>query len=373
MTGKDRAIKERWCVKTHPTGENDMKTMKVARLHGVKDIRMEEMPVPTPGPFDVLCKVVRCGVCGTDYAIYSGETAFWKQGLIRVPMTLGHEWSAVVAEVGSMVKNFKPGDRVVGDTGVACGQCDHCLVGDYYRCKKSQAVGTVMAWDGAYAEYILMPQRHLFHLPENVSFDKGAMVEPAATALYSVKKAEVAIGDSVLVIGTGPIGLLAAKQAKLSGAAKVIVAGRKEFKLDLAKKLGADVVVNTTKENLSEVVRREVGGDGVDRVIEASGSLTMLKESFNMVRPLGTISSVAFYEELANEVNFDRLVLSGISFHGVGGSLWQNQPVLNLLASGQLDPTVMITDRYPFERVVEALEAMRGNNERRMKIMLEMA
>jgi 2-desacetyl-2-hydroxyethyl bacteriochlorophyllide A dehydrogenase len=349
-----------------------MKMMKVARLHGPKDLRMEELPIPTPGPYDVVCKVVRCGVCGTDYAIYSGDTSFWNQGLIRVPMTLGHEWSGIVAEIGSMVKNFKPGDRVVGDTGVACGQCDHCLVGDYYRCKSSQAVGTVMAWDGAYAEYILMPQRHLFHLPENVSFDQGAMVEPAATALYAVKKAEVGIGDSVLVVGTGPIGLLAAKEAKLSGAAKVLVAGRKEFKLNLAKKLGADVTINTTKEKLADVIRREVGSEGVDRIVEASGSLEILKECFNIVRPFGTISSVAFYEQNASDINIDRLVLNNISFHGVGGSLGMNQPVLNLLASGQLDPTVMITDRYPFSRVQDALNAMREKSDNRVKIMLEM-
>jgi L-iditol 2-dehydrogenase len=349
-----------------------MKTMKVARLHGIKDMRMEELPIPTPGPNDVVCKVKRCGVCGTDYAIYSGETSFWEQGLIRTPMTLGHEWSGLVAEIGSNVKHFKTGDRVAGDTCVSCGECYNCLVGNYYRCKNNYSVGTVNAWDGGYAEYVIFPARHLLHLPDNVSFDQGAMVEPSATALYSVKRAEVGIGDSVLVIGTGPIGLLAAKQAKISGAAKVIVAGRKEFKLNMAKQLGADVVVSTTNEKLADVVRREVGPEGVDRVIEASGSLDMLKESFNLVRAAGTISSVAFYERNANDVNIDRLVLNNISFHGVGGSLWMNAPVINLLASGQMDPTVMITDRYPFSRVQEALDAMREKNEKRIKIMLEM-
>jgi L-iditol 2-dehydrogenase len=349
-----------------------MKTMKVARLHGIKDMRMEEMAIPAPGPNDVVCKVKRCGVCGTDYAIYSGETSFWKQGLIRTPMTLGHEWSGEVAIIGSNVKQFKIGDRVAGDTCVACGQCYNCLVGNYYRCKHNYSVGTVNAWDGGYAEYVLFPERHLLHLPENVSFDQGAMVEPSATALYSVKRAEVGIGDSVLVIGTGPIGLLAAKQAKLSGAAKVIVAGRKEFKLAMAKKLGADIIVSTTKENLADVIRQETQGDGVDRIIEASGSIEMLKESFNLVRASGTISSVAFYERNVGDFNVDRLVLNNISFHGVGGSLWMNEPVLNLLSSGQMDPTVMITDRYPFGRVQEALGAMREKNDKRIKIMLEM-
>jgi 2-desacetyl-2-hydroxyethyl bacteriochlorophyllide A dehydrogenase len=349
-----------------------MKTMKVARLHGIKDMRMEEMPIPTPGPNDVVCKVKRCGVCGTDYAIYSGETSFWQQGWIHVPMTLGHEWSGEVAEVGSMVKQFKVGDRVAGDTCVSCGECYNCLVGNYYRCKNNHSVGTVNAWDGGYAEYVLFPSRHLLHLPDNVSYDQGAMVEPAATALYAVKRAEVGIGDSVLVIGTGPIGLLAAKQAKISGAAKVIVAGRKEFKLTMAKKLGADVVVSTTKEKLANVVYREAGREGVDRVIEASGSIEMLKEGINLVRASGTISSVAFYEKNANDLNIDRLVLNNISFHGVGGSLWMNAPVLNLLASGQMDPTVMITERYPFSKAIEALNAMREKNENRIKIMLEM-
>lgn len=347
-------------------------TMKAARFFGPNDMRVVEVPVPSPGPYDILCKVVRAGICGTDMAIYSGETSFLEQGLVRFPMTPGHEWSGAVAEIGSAVTDFKIGDRVISDTCVACGQCYSCLVGEYYDCKKVQSVGTIRAWDGAYADYILMPQRHLFHLPENVGFDQGAMVEPAATALYAVKRAEVAIGDSVLVHGTGPIGILAAKLAKLSGAAKVLITGRKPFKLEMACRMGADVAINTTEEDLPEVVRREIGSDGVDRVVEASGALDLLRQSIGLTRPGGTISSVAFYERLGDKIDIDKLVLGGITFRGVVGSLGMNRPILNLLASGLLDPVPLITDRYAFNEVHDAMRAMREKNDRRIKIMMEM-
>ncbi|MFH1009551.1 MAG: alcohol dehydrogenase catalytic domain-containing protein, partial [Candidatus Latescibacterota bacterium] len=156
--------------------------MKKARIMGPKDIRVMEVPTPEPGPGEVLCRVVRAGICGTDYAIYTGELSFVKSGQISFPMTPGHEWSGLVTRVGRDVAGFQPGDRVVGDTAVSCGTCYDCLMGQYGRCRDLRCVGTIHTWDGAYAEYMVMPARHLFHLPDSVSWDNGAMVEPAATA-----------------------------------------------------------------------------------------------------------------------------------------------------------------------------------------------
>ena len=347
--------------------------MKVARLFGPNDLRMIDMEIPKLGPNDVLCKVQRVGVCGTDYAIYTGEFSFVKTGDVKFPMTLGHEWSATVAEVGPAVQNFKIGDRVVGDTCVSCGQCTFCLLGDYGRCKKMQPVGTINAWDGAYAEYLIMPERHLFHLPDSISFDQGAFVEPAATSLYAVKLADVSIGDTVLVHGTGPLGILAAKLSKLCGASKVFITGRKKFKLDMALNFGADVAINTTEDSFVDVIRDHTNGEGIDRVVEASGSIELFKQSLNVVRYSGTVSLVAFYEKMVDQLEIDKFVFGNITLRAVAGSLGMYTPVLNLMANGMLDTDCLITGRYNFDDIEQALKDMKDKNAQRIKWLVDVA
>ena len=349
-----------------------MATMRAARLFAPNDLRLVEVPIPGLGPHEVLCRVVRCGICGTDYAIYTGEFSGVKSGAVRFPMTLGHEWSGTVAALGPEVTRFGVGDRVVGDTGVACGHCTPCLLGDWGNCSKARAVGTVNAWDGAYAEYIVMPERHLFPLPENVGFEAGAMVEPAATALYAVVKAEVRTGDAVLVHGTGPIGLCAAKLAKLSGAARVIVTGRRESKLKLALAFGADAAIDTTRGSLLDAVRAEAGANGIDKIIEASGAVELFAESFRCLRPGGIMSVVAFYKRPLPQFDLDEFVFSGGTLHAVAGSLGQYPPVLKLMSAGMLDPMPLITARYRLDDVVQALRDWGAKPEQRVKSMLEM-
>ncbi len=346
-----------------------MRTMKAARFFGVKDLRIVDVPVPEVGPRDMLVRVVRAGVCATDDAIYTGE--FTGGGTVRFPMTPGHEWAGVVEEVGAEVTRFQPGDRVLGDTGVACGQCYQCLIGQYGNCAKGQAVGTVNAWNGAWAEFMLMPERHTFLVPEGLSFDHGAMVEPAATALYSVRRADVTIGDKVLVHGTGPIGILAATLAKLDGASLVMITGRKDHKLALALKMGADVAINTTREDMAAVVREHVGAEGVDRVIEASGAVELFEQSIPLTRVDGVLSLVAFFEKPMERFDLDSIVLRNVTVRGVGGSLHMYGPVLAMMAAGRIDPTQLITGRYPFADVQKAMDDHR-TDPGRIKIMLEM-
>jgi len=347
-----------------------MKTMKAARLLGPENIKLEELLRPKVGSKEVLCKVVRAGICGTDYAIYTGEFSFVKNGGIKFPMTMGHEWAGTVAEVGSEVKYFQTGDRVVGDTCVSCGDCVKCLLGDYENCEKVRAVGTINTWDGAFAEYIVMPERHLFHLPEKVGFDAGAFAELAATALYAVKCANVQIGDTVLIQGSGALGLLAAKLSKLSGASKVFITGRKKTKLDLALNFGADIAINTTEESVAETVLRNNGGKKVDRIVETSGSIQLFKESIDIIRAGGSISTVAFYEKVIDGLEIDKFVFGNINLRGVGGSHGMFQPVLELMNSGMLDINPLISGRYDFKDINQAFADMKTKNEIRIKWLL---
>ena len=362
-----------------------METMLACRLHGPGDLRLERVPLPALGPGEVLCRVVRSGLCGTDYAIYSGEFSFVRSGAIKFPMTPGHEWSGVVARVGPGVRRWVPGDRVVGDTAVACGACSDCLLGNYYQCAQARSVGTVNTWDGSHAEYIVMPERHLFSLPAGVSFDQGAMVEPAATALHALNRAEVRLGDTVLVQGSGPIGIMAARLAKLAGAARVIITGRREAKLQAALALGADAAINTGRDSLPSPHPHPLPGgegvpeavarcapQGVDRVIEASGSAELLKQSLQVVRPGGVVAAVAFYEQAVDGVDIDRLVLGSITLRGVAGSLGTYPAVLRLMEAGRLDFTPLITGRYPLAEVARAMQDMQEHRATRIKLMLEL-
>ena len=181
--------------------------MKAARLIEPLRIKIMDIPTPEPGDRDVLIKVKYVGICGTDYSIYSGESSFVKDGSVRFPLTMGHEWSGVVVKTGKHVKKVKPDDRVVGDGTVSCGVCEACLKGDYNTCSDLRGVGTIKTWDGAYAEYILMPERAVYKIPDGVSLEEAALVEPSANALYA-EEGRCKTHDSVLVIGTGPMGWL---------------------------------------------------------------------------------------------------------------------------------------------------------------------
>lgn len=346
--------------------------MRAVRILNIKDAQLLEIPTPSPKEDEVLCKVVRAGICGTDYSIYTGDASFVKSGLVKFPMTPGHEWSGIVETVGKNVDQFKQGDRVVGDTCVSCGQCYDCLVGNYCHCKKIRAVGTIKTWDGGYAEYILMPARHLFRLPDNVSFDNGAMIEPAATALYSVVKAEIQIGESVLVLGSGPIGVAAAKLAKLCGASKVVVAARKQNKLDLAVNLGIDGAINTAVQTLADGVRQHFSDGKVDKVIEASGSIDLLMQTLGLMNAGGVISLVAFYEKPAECFDLDMLVLNDIRMIPVPGSLGMYKPVLKLMESGMLDLTSLINHRCALDQVPDVLADLKSRYDSCVKIMIDL-
>ena len=347
------------------------KTMRAARLFGPNDLQIVDLPIPELGPGDVLCQVKCAGICGTDYSIYTGEFSFVKNGGVKFPFTPGHEWSGVVAAVGSAVTHFKAGDRVVGDTCVSCGACVSCLLGDYLFCEKTFCVGTVNAWDGGFADYTVFPERHLFHLPDNVSFDAGAFVEPAATSLYALKCAQVQIGDTVLVHGSGPLGLLAAKLAKLSGASKVFITGRKDAKLKVALAFGADVAINTTREDVAEVIARHIAKGKVDRIVETSGSLDLLLQSLDLVRAGGNISAVAFYDRPVERLEIDKLVFGNITLRGSGGSTGMYQPVLSLMASGALDIAPLISGRYPFKDILRGYSDMKDRNDIRIKWLVD--
>ena len=183
-------------------------TMKAVTVHGPHDARMEDVPKPQATGDMIVMRVCRTGVCATDLSIYSGESSFIRSGEITYPCRFGHEWAGIVESVGPDVKDFKPGDRVYTDNFASCGVCDACRRGDYMACKDTRSVGTIKCWDGCFAEYMQMPERHTFHLPDELSMDEGALIEPASISYDAFKGVTLTEKDTAVVYGTGAIGMI---------------------------------------------------------------------------------------------------------------------------------------------------------------------
>ncbi|MHB8279345.1 MAG: zinc-dependent alcohol dehydrogenase [Candidatus Humimicrobiaceae bacterium] len=345
--------------------------MKAARAIAPGRIEVVDVDKPKVGPNDVLSKVKYVGICGTDLSILQGDSFLVKEGLTKYPITLGHEWSGYVEEVGENVKYLKPGDRVVGDASISCGECIDCMAGNYNLCKNVYGVGTINNWDGAYAEYIIYPSRHMFKIPESVSMEDAALVEPAATAGFAVQKLSIEAGDIVLVHGTGAIGLFAVQYAKIMGASIVILSGRKDNKLKIGEIVGADFLVNINKDDLESEVMKITKGRGADAVIEASGSVSALVSSFNIIRGGGKISIVGFFEQKLIDFDINKIVINDITVRGSQGSPGFFPKTIGLMEAGRIKCQPLITHRFPFSKIREALEAMTNESETRIKIIVE--
>ncbi|MHB8277236.1 MAG: zinc-dependent alcohol dehydrogenase [Candidatus Humimicrobiaceae bacterium] len=347
--------------------------MKALVITAPGEIQIIETDKPKAGPKDVVVKVVYSGICGTDISILKGELSFIRDGLIKYPVRIGHEWSGIVSEVGDEVKDFKPGDRVVGDAGVSCGKCEHCLNGRYELCEYVKSVGTINTWDGSFAEYILMPFWHLHKLPDNISLEEASLIEPCTIALHGLKESNINRTSNVLVVGTGAIGLAAVSMVKIMGAARVLLSGRKPFKLDTGKAMGADDVVNVTNEELKDFIMRHTNGKGINIIIETSGNIETINNCMEIIAPNGIFCLIGFYEAYLNNFNIDKLVVTGIQVKGIAGSVGLIPEIISMMASGKLNVKPMITHRFKFSQAVEAIKTAREKNDAKIKMLIEMA
>lgn len=319
-------------------------------------VELREMPLPPdPGDDEVVLESRAIGVCGSEVHQYH-NTQSWN---VRVPVILGHEFGGVIAQVGKSVRGFKPGDRVVSETAARiCGQCAYCRTGDYNLCPNRLGFGYGV--DGAMADFVKVPARCLHHLPQSVSWEKAAMTEPCCVAYNATcVKSHVRPGDSVLILGPGPIGLLCLAMAKLSGAGWLGVIGLEQDakRLAIAKSMGADATLVGAKK--SEAQAGEAGqapagdeplneirglrdGLGVDIVIDTSGASASLEFALAAVRPGGQITKVGWGPQPLN-FSLDPLVQKAVRIQGSFSHnyiIWEH--VIALLASGQLDPSPLV-------------------------------
>lgn len=338
--------------------------MKAAVYFKAHDVRVVDVPKPVPGPHDVLIAVKYCGVCGTDLHIYHGDG-----GAAPVPegTIIGHEFSGVVESVGDQVRSVRPGDRVSADPNDWCGECYFCKNGKAHFCTHMKGYGTT--YPGGFAEYVCVPEKQVYHLPDELDFKAGSQCETTSCCVNGIDLCRIRPGSNVLVIGAGPIGLMMTQLARQSGAGKLIVSELVAEKRALAKKLGADVVVDPKAEDLKQVLAREC--ENVDCVIEAAGTAytqalaiecagnTCTVMLFGLVPPETEIPLKTF-RVFNRELNITSSFINPYTF----------SRAIQLLAQRRVVLDEIITDVVPLERIGEVFtdESYR----RRGKILIQM-
>lgn len=328
------------------------RTMKAFVAEGPGRASFRTVDIPELGARDILVKVKYAGICGTDYAIFSGKCSFIEKGQIQYPVRFGHEWSGVVEAAGSGVTRFQTGDRVIGDNLVCCNRCPACQKGDYDNCTDKRCVGTIRCWDGSFAEYIVMPEWHLHHLNPQVGLREAALGEPLSVAYGAVKNMDITENSTVAVIGTGCIGMAAAALAAHKRAKKVIMLGRNPFKLEIALKVGASETINTREEDAETAIMRLTEGKGADFVIECSGVPSTIMQAVKISANHASIGLIGFYECNIDDVDIDLFVSKQLKLFGVMGEFENLRAVNEILH--ELKISDVITSEIPFEDCLSA-------------------
>lgn len=284
--------------------------MKAVRMYAPGDLRVEEVDIPSYAADECLIKVMAVGVCGSDIPRVN------QYGAHVSPIIVGHEFGGIVTEVGADITKFKPGDRVTCPPLIPCFQCKYCQMGQYSLCEDYDYYGSRR--DGAFAQYIAVKEGNLLKVSDRVSYEDAATTDPCANALHGMARAEFKPGDSVCVYGAGPIGLFAVQYAKIQGASKIIAVDVWEEKLELAKKNGADVVINSKKQDPVQMVMDATDGNGADVVIDFSGAPVCQKASILSAAKLGRVVFLGISHQglELSEKEVDQLMRRQISLNG---------------------------------------------------------
>lgn len=328
-------------------------------------MELTERPVPEIGPDEVLIRVGYTGICGTDIHILHDQFAYWP------PVIIGHEFSGTVEKTGSAVTSFKPGDRVVGEPhNLACGKCYQCRNGHIQNCSDKRSIGWGI--DGAFAPYLKMPEKLLHLIPENVSLRDAAVAEPCAIVSHQLlERATVTPGDNVVIMGVGPIALIAAQLARVAGAGKVILCGCTSdvsYRLKIAEQLGCfDRFINVQEENAEEIIMAETQ-IGADLVVEASGAGSAIRTAIRVLRKRGRLCAIGMTAKPTVEIPWNDAMMKVIDIQFNMSSSYDGWNIaLKLLASGKLNVSPMITEMAldDWQKAFDDLE-----NGRAMKVLL---
>lgn len=341
--------------------------MKAAFLYKPGDIRIEEMEIPIPKDDEALIKLKAVGVCGSDVHFF--EVGRIGDFVVKEPLILGHECAGEVVEIGKDVKNIKVGDRVAIEAGVPCRKCEFCKIGRYNLCSNVTFLATP-PFHGAYREYIAHPEDFLFKLPDNVSYEEGAMVEPLSVGTYAAERGNVNIRNTVAIIGAGTIGLMTLQVVKARGVTDIIIIDLEPFRLELAKKLGATLTINAREEDPVRKVLEYTNG-GADVVMEAVGAPQTIQQTIKMAKPGAVIVWIGMPTTDEIPIRAVEAICKDVDIRGIFRYANAYKPAIKLLASGKVDVKSMITTTFTLDHVQEALEYPKKHAGTCIKVMVK--
>ncbi len=337
--------------------------MRQAELYAPLDVRLREVSRPVPGPDEVVIAVARVGICGSDLHAYHGRHPF-----IQLPVVPGHEFDGTVVEVGANVQGFAPGQRVTVEPSLVCGVCTNCRQGRYNICERLRVIGCQT--DGALAEYLAVPAAKALPLPDSLTWDQAALLEPLAVAVHAVRVARLQPGANVLVLGAGTIGLMTLQAAKALGAGRVVITDLIERRLALALQLGAEHAVNPARVDLVQVLEETFGPPRADVIFECVGVAATAREAVQVARKGTRIVLAGVFEE---EVPLNLGLVQDRELELVGTLMYAGDDfatAIRLVERGQVGVEPLITHRFPLSQAAEAF-ATADDREQALKVLVE--
>ena len=330
---------------------------------------IKEIPVPKPSEKEVLVKIEYCGICGSDVHYYEyGRVADY---VVEGDFILGHEVAGTVVEVGSQVKSLKVGDRVALEPGIGCGKCEQCKEGKYNLCKDVIFFATPPV-QGALKDYVVHPEDMCFKLPDNVSTKEGALVEPPSVGLHACRQGGVTLGNSVVILGAGCIGLCTLLSAKAFGASEIIVVDLFEKRLEFAKKMGATHVINGKEEDVIARVNELLRGKGADVVLETAGAPKTIYQTSLFAKPGGTVVLVGIAVQNDLQYNFGQVMSKELTIKSVFRYRNLYPTAIAAISSGTIDVNQIVTHEFNFEDTKLAFDTVIADAENVVKGVIKL-
>ena len=318
-----------------------------------KGIWMQDVPEPECGHNDVLIKVKKTAICGTDIHIYNWDA--WAREHVPVPLVVGHEFVGEIVKVGQHVTGLKAGDRVAGEGHVSCGFCRSCRAGRRHLCRKNDSVGVTRA--GCFAEFIAIPAVNAYPIPDSVTDDQAAILDPLGNAAHTTLSYDL-VGEDVLVTGAGPVGIMAAAIARHVGARHVVITDVNPYRLELAKKVGATLAIDSTKSNLDDAMKKLDMKEGFDVGLEMSGNPQAFNAMLEHMNHAGKVALLGFLPR-ETQIDWSKIIMKGLNVKGIYGremfETWYK--MICMLESG-LDISPVITHKFEINDYEKAFEVM---------------
>jgi threonine 3-dehydrogenase len=333
-----------------------MKKMKaLVKSKKEQGLWLEEVPLPVPGKNEVLIKIYRTSICGTDVHIFNWNS--WAQQTIPVPMPIGHEFVGIIDQVGDNVLDFKPGDLVSGEGHLVCGHCRNCLAGRRHLCMSTSGVGVNR--QGAFAEYLSIPVTNVWFCDSSIPLDILSCFDPLGNAVHTALSFDI-LGEDVLITGAGPIGCMAAAIARHAGARQVVVSDINPYRLNLAKTVGATRVVDVTKEKISDIQKERRMKEGFDVAMEMSGNPAALNSILENVCHGAKIALLGIMPQ-HTPVDWNKVVFNGLTIKGIyGREMFETWYKMTAMLQSGLDISPLITHRFHYTDFLEGFEVMRS-------------